>query len=976
MKSFLDRKVRLTFGFTILTLLLTGALTYRWMDTSDESGQWARHTHDVLESIQDLTLAMEGIESANRGFAWTGKESDLDHYHSSVLRAQQDLAAIRNLTADNSAQQNRIPTLESLVSASIQLSDKVIDLRRTQGMSAAVRVLESGQGEQINHNFQAVAARLRDEELRLRAQRIESTERSLTRTKSILIVGTLLGILIAGIAGWSALRESARRELVERALRESEEKYRMLLDGVRDFSISMLDPQGLVVGWSASAERMKGYTAEEIVGRNFSTFFAPEDINRGRPEEILRLAAASGRHEEVCMRVRKDGSEFLANIAFKALRNAAGDLRGFSEICHDLTEHKKSEAHYRGLLEAAPDGMVVVNPDGEIVLLNARAEKQFGYRRDELLGQNVTNIILKGFAERLIADRTRTAAEALEQQIGTGIELRGLRKDGTEFSIEIMLSPLESKEGTLVTAAIRDITARKDAERHLAQMEARYRGLMEAAPDAMVVVNEAGEIVLLNAQAEKQFGYRRDELLGKNVKDIIPEGFAERLVADALRTSTEARAQQIDTGIELDGRRKDGTQFPIEIMLSPLESNEGILVTAAIRDISERKQMARQLRQSQKMEAIGLLTGGIAHDFNNLLAIVIGNLGLMERMIQGNEPALSRLRPAQKAAARGADLTRRLLALASKEDLRPVSIKLREAVQEMVELTARALGPEIRVVTHFDDSVPPVFVDAAGLESALLNMAVNARDAMPNGGTLTINTHLRHLDESFPPVRTGELKPGDYAHISVSDTGHGMSKDVLERALEPFFTTKPRNKGTGLGLAMVYGFARQSGGTVCLYSEEGHGTTVSLYLPPAGECEPTVYEAPEAHSSAHSGGTVLVVDDEVELLEIAHTYLTEMGYSVLRADNAATALNTLAQYKEIDLMITDIIMPGKMNGVELAEKARRLRPNLKVIYSSGFPADALAERADTKVDGPMLRKPYHRKEFSKIVQQTLEGTPA
>ena len=247
------------------------------------------------------------------------------------------------------------------------------------------------------------------------------------------------------------------------------------------------------------------------------------------------------------------------------------------------------ESRYRGLLEAAPDAMVVVNQGGEIVLLNVQAEKQFGYRRDELLGQKVTNIIPEGFAERLIADDLRSAEDALAQQIGTGIELTGQRKDGSEFPIEIMLSPLESTEGTLVTAAIRDISVRKTAEKHLAQMEGKYRGLLEAAPDAMVVVNQGGEIVLLNLQAEKQFGYRRDELLGQKVTNIIPEGFAERLIADDLRSAEDALAQQIGTGIELTGRRKDGSEFPIEIMLSPLESAEGILVTAAIRDISVRK---------------------------------------------------------------------------------------------------------------------------------------------------------------------------------------------------------------------------------------------------------------------------------------------------------------------------------------------------------------------------------------------------
>ncbi|MEA2878817.1 MAG: hypothetical protein QOF14_4013 [Hyphomicrobiales bacterium] len=390
-----------------------------------------------------------------------------------------------------------------------------------------------------------------------------------------------------------------RRQIVEQALGESQEQYRMLLDGVQDHAIFAMDPQGRIVSWNAGAERIKGYRADEIIGHNFSCFFPAEDIKRGRPAEVLRITAASGRHEEQGLRVRKDGSRFLASVTFTALRDRAGTLRGFSEFSHDLSESKEAGAKYRGLLEAAPDAMVVVNQSGEIVLLNLQAEKQFGYRRDELLGQKVTNIIPDGFAERLIADDLRSAEEALAQQIGTGIELIGLRKDGSEFPIEIMLSPLWSAEGTLVTAAIRDISVRKAAEKVLAQMEGRYRGLLEAAPDAMVVVNQGGEIVLLNVQAEKQFGYRRDELLGQKVTSIIPKGFAERMLADDLRSAEDALAQQIGTGIELTGRRKDGSEFPIELMLSPLESSEGILVTTAIRDISVRKNAEKHLAQME-----------------------------------------------------------------------------------------------------------------------------------------------------------------------------------------------------------------------------------------------------------------------------------------------------------------------------------------------------------------------------------------
>jgi PAS domain S-box-containing protein len=266
-----------------------------------------------------------------------------------------------------------------------------------------------------------------------------------------------------------AQMEDSRR-LGEEALRQSEERYRMLLDGVQHYAIFMMDPRGQVVSWNAGAERIKGYKAEEIIGHNFSCFFPPEDIERGRPEEVLRVAAAGGRHEEQGMRVRKDGSRFLASVTFTALRDLAGNLRGFSEFSHDLSESKESGAKYRGLLEAAPDAMVVVNQGGEIVLLNLQAERRFGYHRDELVGQKVTSIIPEGFAERLLADALRSSEDALAQQIDTGIELTGRRKDGSEFPIEIMLSPLESPEGILVTAAIRDITLRKTGEKHLVKM--------------------------------------------------------------------------------------------------------------------------------------------------------------------------------------------------------------------------------------------------------------------------------------------------------------------------------------------------------------------------------------------------------------------------------------------------------------------------------------------------------------------------
>jgi PAS domain S-box-containing protein len=596
-QSLLNRKAALAFASAILILLMVGAVSYRGMVVSNESDLWVRHTHEVLESLKDLVLATERVKASAGGFVMTGGESYLDAYRSSRIEAELDRASLRKLTADNPKQQRWIPELERLAAQQIDISEKTIALRQTKGIEAALEVVRSGQGKGITDKVQGIVREMQDEELRLLRLRNTDATRRLGQNKAVLIFGTFLGLLIVAAAGWSVQRDSSRRGHAEDALRESEESYRMLLDGVQNYAIFMLDPLGRVVSWNAGAERTKGYTAGEIIGHNFSRFFPAEDIQQGKPEQVLRLTAVSGRHEEQGMRVRKNGSRFLATVSLTALRDPAGNLRGFSEISRDLTESKESGAKYRGLLEAAPDAMVVVNQSGEIVLLNVQAEKQFGYRRDELLGQKVTNIIPEGFAERLIADGTRTAAEALAQHIGTGIELVGRRKDGSDFPIEIMLSPLESTEGILVTAAVRDISVRKAAEEHLAQMEGRYRGLLEAAPDAMVVVNQGGEIVLLNVQAENQFGYRRDELLGQKVKNIIPEGFAERLIADGTRSPAEALAQQIGTGIELVGRRKDGSDFPIEIMLSPLQSAEGILVTAAIRDITVRKAAEKHLVQ-------------------------------------------------------------------------------------------------------------------------------------------------------------------------------------------------------------------------------------------------------------------------------------------------------------------------------------------------------------------------------------------
>ncbi|MGA2899640.1 MAG: PAS domain S-box protein [Candidatus Acidiferrales bacterium] len=614
------------------------------------------------------------------------------------------------------------------------------------------------------------------------------------------------------------------RRLAEEGLRECEEKYRMLLDGIQGYAIFMMDPLGRILSWNAGAERIKGYSAEEIIGQNFSCFFPAEDIARGRPEEVLRMTAASGRHEEQGMRVRKDGSRFLASVTFTALRDSAGNLLGFSEFSHDLSESAESGA-YRGLLEAAPDAMVVVNQVGEIVLLNVQAEKQFGYHRDELVGQKVKNIIPEGFAERLLADGLRSVEDALAQQIGTGIELTGRRKDSSEFPIEIMLSPLESAEGILVTAAIRDISVRKDAEKHLAQMEGRYRGLLEAAPDAMVVVNQGGEIVLLNVQAEKQFGYRRDELLGQKVKNIIPEGFAERLIADGTRTAAEALAQQIGTGIELIGRRKDGTEFPIEIMLSPLESPEGVLVTAAVRDITERKSSEQHLvktvaelkRSNDELQQFAYVA---SHDLQEPLRMVASYTQLLAERYKGrlDSDADEFIAYAVDGSNRMQVLIQDLLAysragtngkalreIPSENALKEALVNLRATIQESGA-----------IVTH--DPLPLITTDGTQLAQIFQNLIGNA---------------IKYRGAAVPNVHISAVKNGNEWIFSIRDNGLGIDPQYFDRIFVLFqrLHGQAEFKGTGIGLAICKKMLERLGGRIWVESQPEKGSTFHFALP-------------------------------------------------------------------------------------------------------------------------------------------------
>ena len=483
-----------------------------------------------------------------------------------------------------------------------------------------------------------------------------------------------------------------------------------------------------------------------------------------------------------------------------------------------------SDARYRGLLEAAPDAMVVVNEGGIIVLVNLQAEKQFGYSRDRLVGRRVTEIIPSGFAERIIADGSRSTAEALAQHMGTGIELVALRRDGSEFPIEIMLSPLRSPDGLLVTAAIRDISARKAGEESMKRAEQRYRGLLEAAPDPMVVVSQSGEIVLLNVQAETQFGYKRDELVGRKVTDIIPIGFAERLVADKLRSPEEALAQEIGAGIELTALRRDGSEFPIEIMLSPLESADGMLVTAAIRDISVRKaaeaalieKIAELRRSNEELSQFAYIA---SHDLQEPLRMVSSYTQLLAQRYAGklDSDADEFIAFAVDGAMRMQRLIQDLLAYSrtgtSQMDVTMVSSE--NALQLALGNLESAILDSGAIVTN--GQLPAVEVDEIQLVQLFQNLVGNA---------------LKYHGEAAPEVHVSAQRSNGQWHFSIKDNGLGIEPQYHDRIFGMFQRLHNRTEfsGTGIGLAICRKIVERNGGELTVQSELHNGSTFRFSL--------------------------------------------------------------------------------------------------------------------------------------------------
>jgi PAS domain S-box-containing protein len=650
------------------------------------------------------------------------------------------------------------------------------------------------------------------------------------------------------------------------------------------------------------------------------------------------------------------------------------------------------------VLDAINGGLVVLDHDARIVTWNAWMESASRITEREVRGRTFAEVFPGTELTRLhfavnaaLASRTSTIVTHAINPALLPLQTRS----GKQLLHDITVTPVGDPSVRRCLVFVADVTMTTKRERFLRDRQnARYDAVVANAPDLIITVDHDGLIQFANSAALSQLGFASGDLIGTNAKDLFQTKHEWQLVLHGALSNSPAGRR-----IDLIANRRDGTPSHLEATASLWASGTSSFVTVILRDVNERRaidealrelnqtleqrvqertaqlmQMEEELRQSQKMEAIGQLTGGIAHDFNNLLQGITGGLDLVKkRVMQGRYTELDRfISGAMTSASRASALTHRLLAFSRRQPLAPKALEVNPLLASMEELLRRTLGERIVFELVVAGGLWLTKCDPNQLENAVLNLVINARDAMPDGGTLTVETANAHLDRAYA-AKHQDIEAGQYICISVTDTGSGMSPTTIAKAFEPFFTTKPLGRGTGLGLSMIYGFAKQSGGHAKIYSELGKGTTVKLYLPRyrgETEVEELIPELSDVYN-AHTNETVLVVEDEFVVRELIVEVLKELGYSTLEADDGPAALKILDSKQRIDLLISDIGLPG-LNGRQIVDAARETRPTLKVLFMTGYAENAAIAAGFLEPGMSMITKPFAMEALATRIRDILE----
>jgi PAS domain S-box-containing protein len=640
-------------------------------------------------------------------------------------------------------------------------------------------------------------------------------------------------------------------------------------------------------------------------------------------------------------------------------------LKGLQrQAAFDRDHHRERESLFSAVVESSNDSIITTSLDGAITGWNRAAERLFGFTAAEAVGNRIDIIVPPDKHPEVPENLLRVRkGEAIEHY-----ETLRLHKDGSELNVSLGISPIRSATGEIVGASktARDITESKRTERALSQEVEERRRIFETSQDLILVTDTKGTFVQVSPSSMTILGYRPDEMIGHSAVEFIHADDLES-TRDEMRS---ARRGQHMRNFETRYVHKNGQAVTLTWMGAWSEPVRRHFFVG--RDLTEKHAAEAQIRQAQKMDAVGQLTGGVAHDFNNILTVITGTIGILSEAV-ADSPQLSAIaKMIDEAAERGASLTKHLLAFARKQPLQPREVDVNGLILETAKLLHPTLGEQIEIRPLLAADAWTALVDPNQLTTAILNLSLNARDAMPAGGKLTLETNNIYLDEGYASMHS-EVTVGNYVMIAVSDTGMGIPAKNLERVFDPFFTTKEVGKGTGLGLSMVFGFVKQSNGHIKIYSEEGHGTTVKIYLPRATGLDQT--DAEVRASSRVEGGneTVLIVEDDALVRRYVVTQIESLGYTTMEASNATEALKVIDDAGAIDLLFTDVIMPGPMNGRQLVEEALKRRPSLKTLYTSGYTENAIVHHGRLDSGVLLLAKPYRKSDLAKMMRMALDG---